>query len=219
MNRELIERIASARMLKRQEHNGREPGWLFYHGLRTARIAETLCSRLNLETDRDVIFAGALFHDIGKGSEPHNVKGARITAKALEKHCSVDELTRVCEIVRLHNQRHASGEHSDAVRVVQDADVIDHVGPVVPWLAFYWSGTRNETAGEHVRFITGKGHAGYLQRMRSQLNFDISVTMFDERVCWQEEFFETFRNAYFGGAPDDAEAFVSARDSLHRAIG
>ena len=215
MDRQQIEQIASARMLKRQEHNGREPGWLFYHGLRTARIAETLCDRLNLASDRDAIFAGALFHDIGKGSEPHNVKGARVTAKALEKHCSGDELTLVCEIVRLHNQRQASNGHSAAVRVVQDADVIDHVGPVVPWLAFYWSGTRKETAGEHVRFITGKGHAGYLERMRSQLNFDISVALFDERVSWQERFFETFRNAYFEGIwPSDADG--AGGSSVHR---
>lgn len=199
MNREQIERIARSRMLLRQEHDGREPGWLFYHGLRTARIAEELCGLLDMDADRDTVFAGALFHDIGKGSEPHHLRGAELTATALAGHCDGDRLDRVCEIVRLHNQRRASADHAPAVRVVQDADALDHVGPVVPWLAFYWSGTRGETADDHVRFITGGDHVRYLQKMRSLLNFDVSVAMFDERVRWQENFFETFRQAYFDG--------------------
>lgn len=199
MNREQIELIARNLMLNRQEHDGREPGWLFYHGLRTARIAGELCGILNVDTDSDTLFAGALFHDIGKGSEPHNLKGAELTAGALAGHCDGDRLERVCEIVRLHNQRRPSGDHAPAVRVVQDADVLDHVGPVVPWLAFYWSGTRNETVDDHARFITGRDHVRYLQRMRNMLNFEVSIAMFDERVRWQENFFATFRKAYFEG--------------------
>jgi uncharacterized protein len=217
MNREQIEQLARTRMLKRQEHDGREPGWLFYHGLRTARVAWQICDRLNLEIDRDVVYTGALFHDIGKGSEPHNLKGAKIVAKILEKHCDGDRLQQICEIVRLHNQRQVSGDHAPAVRVVQDADVLDHVGPVAPWLAFYWSGTRNETVDDHVRFITGRDHVRYLQKMRNMLNFDVSLAMFDERVRWQESFLETFRKAYYEGewhaGGEQEPADLSPRDA------
>ncbi len=199
MNREQIKELARMQMLERKEQNAREPGWLFYHGIRTARIAEGLCGILRMKIDSDVIFAGALFHDIGKGSEPHNVKGAELTEKLLENHCTEDQLTQVCEVVRLHNQRHDSKDHRPSVRVVQDADLIDHVGPIVPWLAFYWSGTHNETINDLIRFVTGEKNDRYRKGMRRRLNFEVSVKMFDERIRWEDSFFETFLKVYFEG--------------------
>jgi uncharacterized protein len=205
MDHRQIEQIARAHMLDRQEQTEREPGWLFYHGLRTAKIAEEICNLLGLQTDRDVMFAGALFHDIGKGSEPHNQKGAELTERLLAKHCTKEELAQICEIVRLHNQRHESKAHPSHVRAVQDADLIDHAGPIVSWLAFYWSGTHNETIHDHIRFITGEENAKNRMEMRSRLNFDVSVAMFDERVCWEDSFFKTFREVYFDGVWHDTQ--------------
>jgi uncharacterized protein len=198
-----IEKVARTQMLARKEQNEREPGWLFYHGIRTANIAREICELLNFEINVDVVFAGALFHDIGKGSEPHNLEGAKLTKRLLEKYCTEDESSQVCEIVRLHNQRHDSKNHPPGVRVVQDADLIDHVGPIVPWLAFYWSGTHNETIHDHIRFVTSEKNDKYRKGMRSRLNFDVSVTMFDERVRWEDSFFETFRKVYFEGVWHD----------------
>lgn len=199
MDHRHIEQIAIAQMLDRQEQTGRERGWLFYHGLRTAKIAEEICSLLGIETDKDVVFTGALFHDIGKGSEPHNLKGAELTERLLMAHFTKEELTQVCEVIRLHNQRRESKEHASYVKVVQDADLIDHVGPIGPWLAFYWSGTHNQTIHDHIRFVIGEENDRYRKGMRSRLNFDVSVAMFDERVRWEDSFFETFRNVYFNG--------------------
>jgi len=199
MNLEQIEEVARMHMLERKAQRAREPGWLFYHGIRTARIAGELCGLLEMQVDKDVVFAGALFHDIGKGSEPHNLRGAELAEELLERYCTRKELDQVCEIVRLHNQRHDSAGHCPVVRVVQDADLIDHVGPIVPWLSFYWSGTHNETIDDHIRYVTGEENARYRQGMRDRLNFDVSVTMFDERVRWEDAFFETFRTVYFEG--------------------
>jgi uncharacterized protein len=194
-----VQRIAKAQMETRKEHNAREPGWLYYHGLRTAKIALELAKLLGAEINREVVYAGALFHDIGAGSEPHNVRGAELTGKLLDPCFSEPELAAVYQIVELHNQRQESKEYAEPVRIVQDADVIDHVGPIVPWLAFYWSGTHGETIHDHVRFITGEENERLYRRRRERLNFDVSLRMFDERVRWEDEFFKTFRQVYFEG--------------------
>jgi uncharacterized protein len=199
MDLKRIEAIAFQEMGGRKELKTREPGWLFYHGLRTARIAEQLREALGDDVNRDVLFAGALFHDIGKGTDPHNEHGAEVTRRLLAGECSEAELAPICEIVRLHNQRRDAKSHPVPVRIVQDADNLDHVGPIVAWLAFYWSGTRNETAEEHVQFASGDENAKYREAMRSYLNFDVSRRLFDERVRWEDEFFGTFRKVYFEG--------------------
>ena len=194
-----VERIARAQMETRKEHDAREPGWIYHHGLRTARIALELAELLGSEIDREVVYAGALFHDVGKGSEPHNVRGAELTGKLMASCFGKAELALVCQIVEYHNRRQESKEHAKSVRIVQDADLVDHVGPVGPWLAFYWSGTHGETAHDHVRFITGEENERFRRGMREGLNFDVSLRMFDERVRWEDEFYKTFRQVYFQG--------------------
>lgn len=194
-----IERIAKEQMETRKELNAREPGWLYYHGLRTAKIALELAELLSAEINSKVVYAGGLFHDIGKGSEPHNVRGAEITGELLDHCFSKQELTALCQIVELHNQRQKSKKHSTPIRIVQDADLIDHVGPIVPWLAFYWSGKHGETVNDHIRFVTGEENERYRRGMREQLNFDVPIRIFDERVHWEDEYFNSFRQVYFEG--------------------
>ncbi len=187
-----IEAVAREQMATRQELHTREPGHLFYHGQRTAKIALALA-------DRDTLYVGALFHDIGKGSARHNEKGADLTARLLRRHCSETELASIRVLITLHNRRKKSAEHPLAAQIVQDADLIDHVGPMVPWLAFYWCGVRAETIDDHIAFVTGEENERYRTGMRAKLNFDVSMRLFDERIQWEDEYLETFRRVYFDG--------------------
>ena len=99
---------------------------------------------------------------------------------------------------------------------MQDADLIDHVGPIAPWLAFYWSGAHHEAISDHVRFVTGEENEKYRSGMRSLLNFDISIAMFDERVRWEDGFFEAFRGAYFDGVWHDDGAHAEGQSASSR---
>lgn len=199
MNFAESERIAKEQMETRKEQSAREPGWLYYHGLRTAKIALKLAELLGAEINREVLYAGALFHDIGKGSEPHNVRGAELAGRLLSPCFNNPELASICQIVELHNQRQKSKEHSIPIRIVQDADLIDHVGTIVPWLSFYWSGKHGETIHDHIRFVTGEENERYRRGMREQLSFYVSIRIFDERVSWEDEYFKNFRRIYFEG--------------------
>jgi uncharacterized protein len=210
MDFQQIEKIARTHMLDRKIHNEREPGWIFYHGLRTAGIAEELCSLLRLEINSDVVFVSSLFHDIGKGNEPHNETGADLTKTLLAEYFPGDKLEQICQVIRLHNQRTREEELPPEVKIVQDADLLDHAGPIQAWLTFYWSGTHNETIKDHIRFITGEENLTWIKKLRGQLNFDVSVAMYDERIRWQDRFFKTFRKVYFEGVWHADSSFSGA---------
>jgi putative nucleotidyltransferase with HDIG domain len=197
---EQVEQIARESLADSLSHdNSREPGWLFHHGRRVGRIALHLADALGLPVDRDVVLAAALFHDSGKGSECHHEAGAAIAREKLAGLCSQEELDAICDIIQNHNQRQLTDQFCEAVKIVQDADVLDHVGPIGPWLAFYWSGVHKETFDDHVRFIEGEENAAIEQRMRAGLNYDIARRLFDQRLEFQKRFFAEFKRVYVEG--------------------
>ena len=198
MDRERVRWIAEMEMKHRREHDAREPGWLYFHGLRTAKIALNLRRRLRLEVSDDVLFAGAMFHDIGKGKPRHNVVGAEITRRLLVSCCEPGELKEICRLVEMHNHRDCRPSLPLAVQILQDADTLDHVGEIGVWLAFYYSGSRGETAQDTARFISGERNQQKRLKMRTDLHFPISVAMFDRRIRWEDAHFARFGEVYHG---------------------
>ncbi len=190
-----IDRVAYGAMGLESAHTAREPGWLYYHGRRTGKTAVSLAKQAGVDVEEDITYVGALFHDIGKGTEPHNEVGSQRAAEMLRTHCSDDDLEQISTIIRLHNQRDGS-DHPDAVKLVQDADLLDHVGRIGIWLAFYWSGSNSESFQEHRDFIMGAENAHHRKEMRSSLNFEHSIEEFDLRIEFEELFFAEFHKAY-----------------------
>jgi uncharacterized protein len=193
-----IDQIARKAMLYRIDHPNREPGWLYHHGCRTGKVALWLADSLLEELDRDVLYTGALFHDVGKGNEPHNEIGAEKTRELLDSLCTAGEIDAICELIQKHTHRRNADEKV-AVKLVQDADLLDHIGPIGPWLAFYWSGSRGETIEDHRRFLGGDENREYRAKMRAMLNFDLSRQEFDRRIRFEDEFFSTFNKVYEDG--------------------
>ena len=183
----------------RKAQPAREPGFIYYHGHRTGNIARHLAGLLGADVDLNVLYVGALFHDIGKGEEPHQETGAATTAELVADRCTPQELDAIRGIVRNHNQRHRAADCSLDQRIVQDADLIDHVGFICPWLAFYWSGTHNEPFHDHVRFMKSDENEKYRTGMRNALNFEESRCLFDERVTMEKQFFADFHRVYLDG--------------------
>ncbi len=75
MDIEKIDQIAHENMAQRRPDPNREPGFILHHGRRTAQIALRLAEQINVNMHRDILYTGALFHDVGKGTEPHNETG------------------------------------------------------------------------------------------------------------------------------------------------
>jgi uncharacterized protein len=194
-----VKQIAEEALAKRQGHAAREPDWLLHHGRRTARLALWLCDQVQAEVDRDTLYMGALLHDVAKGNEPHNETGAAMTSTLLADHCTQSELAEIRELIRCHSLRGQPDDLSLAAKIVQDADILDHVGAIDVWLAFYWSGAQHETVADHMRFIHGEENARYRGKMRVLLNFAVAQRLYDERIAFEDTFFAQFHRVYQQG--------------------
>jgi len=128
-----------------------ERGYRLHHGQRVAALATLLADRMHIDVGRDILYVGALLHDLGKsGGQPdkgHGERGAEITRDEISHLFAKEELNRVCSIVEKHYMRPNNlrfegrevPEFADEVLLVQDADVLDHHGLFGVWLNMYWN--------------------------------------------------------------------------------
>ena len=194
MDRQKVIEIARSAMARRRTAETREAGYIFHHGLRTAHIAMGLADRVDgaLDMHRDILFAGAVFHDIGKGTEPHNETGADMAAERLSGHCDDSEIAAIAGIIRQHNQRRRAAECTPAARVVQDADILDHCGAQEIWLAFHWNAAHDQTPRESLAYANGTRKQRWNTGARAALNFEASRRALDERLAFQRAFWKKF---------------------------
>lgn len=140
MDIEKINDIAFKTMSKRKSHLKREKGFIYYHCQRVAKVSLNL--RKSLFPDKElkdkIIYVGALFHDVTKGIKPHNKTGAHMIRTLLQEECNEQEINDISEIIELHNSRNME-EHTYPVKIVQDADILDHFGSLEIWLKFIYS--------------------------------------------------------------------------------
>ena len=199
MDLEKIEKVAKTQMGSSQERKFREPGWIYHHGRRTGKIAIHLADQLNLDVNRDLLYVAGLFHDLGKGKGQHQNAGADLIQLLLLDLLAEAELDEISEIIRAHNQRREPEQLPDSAKLIQDADLIDHVGHIDIWMAFYWSGSQGETVRDHIAFFEGNDCKRFRDYMRTHLNFDLSRELLKERIQLADDFLTKFRHIYYEG--------------------
>jgi uncharacterized protein len=199
MNLRKIEAVAQTEMGARQDNPAREPGWILYHGKRTGKIACKLRNLLRLQTDLDTLYIAGLFHDIGKGKENHHEAGAEQTRSLLVDQVPEGTLDTVCETIALHNQRKKSKVFTEYTKLIQDADLLDHVGYIDIWLSFYYTGHSGQTIHDHMTWVNGKDNRRYRKYMRTHLNYDLSKKILEKQIRFSDTFFKDFHRVYFEG--------------------
>jgi len=214
MNLDKIEKIAYDTMARRKTALTREIGFIYYHGQRTAKMALNLRKAILPENtcDDDLLYVGALFHDVAKGIEPHHEIGAVLVQELLRDCVTSNELTTIAEIVQGHNQRDHTRNYSVPVKLVQDADILDHVGTVQIWLNFLYCAQYERNMAQSLEFWQGREFQGYLAKIRAQLNFQIAQNIFDDRVNFMNRFMERFISEINGELGLAANEFVTARE-------
>lgn len=198
MDLKAIDAIAREAMWDRVEHDGREPGWLYSHGHRVGKLAVWLAEELGLTADPDLLYVAGLFHDIGKGEPDHGKVGAKQTVKLLKRWCSDDELDELAGMIASHNQRGEDG-FSTAARVLQDADLLDHVGPIGSLLSLYWNGHHAERFRELVAYVRSDVNQAARDEMRTSLNFEPAKRAFDRRIQFEDDLVAAFLDVYENG--------------------
>lgn len=154
----------------------REPGYRFHHGHRVARLARALWEQPDVAAARqaegtpaavagipveELVWAGALLHDVAKDDAAadeggdHAARGRDVVVRALAGTYPPDALALLAAIVFRHNKRGAPGDPVP-VRVVQDADLLDHFGITEIWLGAYWSAAAGQGLADYLAFVDGE---------------------------------------------------------------
>lgn len=101
----------------------------------------------------DILFIGCLFHDIGKGKENHSEMGSAIVKELLKNECLDYEIDEIVNIVRLHTYRIKKNNYDEHIKIIQDADLLDHFGTMEIWMTFARFAYKEKTVLDLINFL------------------------------------------------------------------
>lgn len=194
MDFKVLEEIAFKMMGRRKAHIDREKGFIYYHGLRVSKIAFNL-RKIILKEDSsydDIIRAACLFHDVAKGIEPHGQYGSLLIKDILKDHCSEYEINEIANLIYNHSLRKKSNDYSDYIKIVQDADMLDHFGSIEIWMNFLYHAHKDKPIFNSLEFYASQ-YKLETDKCRELLNYDISREIFDEKVSFVISFIDRFK--------------------------
>jgi uncharacterized protein len=183
MDLQAIRKIAYEILGSKKSHPWKEAGNKYYHGERVANLVITLRKHIfpDDHSHDDILAAAALFHDILNGSERHAEEGSKTVREILSGYCTEYELGEICGIISVHDDRTSDyGNYSEYIKLHQDADHLDHFGTFDVWLEIIYSVNHDQSildAVDWFKNIRMKESVKY----RSELNYDISKKIFDEK--------------------------------------
>ena len=191
MDFETLDKIARKNMLSRRSHAERETGFIYYHGQRVARGVIELRKRLTDDASHDdLLRCAAMFHDIGKGLVNHSATGAALARLFLSDLLKPEELDEVCRLIAAHDLRDPKSDKWDVwAKLLQDADLLDHSGSLEIWLNFHYYAHTGEPIQESVRFYQEE-YGRQVEKQRSEINFDQSRQIFDEKIAFVHAFIQ-----------------------------
>jgi len=190
MEIELIRERAFENLGKRRAHQYRETGFIYYHGDRVSKLVINLRKLILPQDDSmdDILQAAALFHDVAKGIEPHSRYGASLAKEMLQDICTVEELEKISELIRLHVSR-KSVSCDDYCMLFQDADLLDHFGTIELWMGINYAAIKDQNIDFVIDFYNGE-FKELAAKNRSLLNYEISERIFDEKADFLYKFIE-----------------------------
>ena len=98
----------------------------------------------------------------------------------LKDELTSDELSEIQRLIRLHDDRGHS-EYDMWVKLMQDADILDHYGSMEIWLNYNWAAYNDRSIPQTIEFYRSE-YSGQVNEHRALLNYDISRRIFDEKV-------------------------------------
>lgn len=182
---DVLDALAAKWMRERKAHLMREKGFIYKHGKRVAVGVIALRERVTGDDGHDdALRVAGLFHDIGKGIEPHGESGAALVRAMLQEHLPEALLSEVEELIASHEKRGATGLF---LNVLQDADIIDHFGATEIIMSSQY-GAYDELGIETTRDWYRTEFEPYVARSRKLLHFDVSRAILDEKAAYTRAF-------------------------------
>ncbi|MDR3294159.1 MAG: HD domain-containing protein [Clostridiales bacterium] len=189
MNLDKIKEIAFQEFGAKRSHSWAERGNKYAHGLRVAKLALTLREKILIGdgTQDEIITVAAWFHDIENGTEGHERKGAKRTRALLYGHCTDAELEAICGMIEIHDDRYFDRTlASEYLKILQDADQLDHFGVQEFWRAFLEAPSNGRSFDDTARFLKARRETGEVAKFRSSLNYPQSREIMDEKIAFAD---------------------------------
>lgn len=190
MDFEQLDQLARKLMKKRKSHVERELGSVYYHGRRVSRLVCELRARVVPEDASmdEVLRLAGLFHDLGKGVEPHARYGAVLFREAM-RDCDVppEAVESAARLIAAHCDRRPNEPVHDVwARLLQDADLLDHIGTYTIWMDFNWCAYREEGVDEARKRLSSIEE--YISSNRALINFPQSLEVYDDKSDFLRQF-------------------------------
>lgn len=200
MDYEALDHLAARLMAKRKPHAQRERGSIYFHGQRVSRGVIQLRKLVTSDNSHDpYLRVAGLFHDVGKGMEPHAHIGAVLMKDLLRPYMAPDEVDEVARLIDVHDDRKPdSDKHDLPVRLLQDADLLDHFGTQEIWMCFSYYATHERGVSEALDFYRND-YKKSVNRQRKLLNFEESRRIFEEKYRFQRDFIKRLKVESEGG--------------------
>ncbi|MCL2703981.1 MAG: HD domain-containing protein [Defluviitaleaceae bacterium] len=199
-----IKQIAYDHFGERKSQPYKERGDKYRHGERTAVLALKLREKIfpgYSERDK-ILTVAAWFHDIMNGPVSHAEhahEGAVKARELLTPHCAPEELDGICRIISLHDARDPENpDYPPCLRLIQDADHLDHFGTYVMWDGFR-SAVQNDQSMEEVINHFKYGWPSDVERWRNRLNYELSRRIYEEKIAFWHYFNDRFCVESIGG--------------------
>lgn len=194
MDFERLDEIARGLMKKRKAHRERESGSIYEHGQRVARLVITL-RRAVVPQDSsmdDILRLAGMFHDVGKALEPHAEYGAPIMLQAVKGIVSDKEAQEAARLIASHcDRRPGEPVHDVWARLIQDADLLDHIGTYTVWMDIQNAAYRDEGPAWMAEQF-GQHAEEYADHCRRLFNFPVSLELYEDRIAFYLEFARRF---------------------------
>jgi len=191
MNLPTIKQIVETEMAQKRSSPYNEIGDKYAHGQRTANLALWLRKRIlpNETTHDNILTISAWFHDICNGMANHCELGAMRAKELLAGHVTPHELEQIYEIISNHDDRNHEKNYPTIVKIHQDADHLDHFGTLDIWRSVAYTIGHNRTINDMLDFCHNTRPSEAI-RWRSELHFDISKQIYDDRAAYMQSFID-----------------------------
>ena len=144
-----------------------------------------------------------MFHDIAKGMKPHSYYGAMLVRDILKDELTPYEMDEVCRLILAHGDRRPAREVHDLwVWLIQDADVLDHVGTGEIWMSCSHSVYIGKPITDMLDWYTS-GFDEQMAKYRNRLNLDVSREILDSKVDFERQFIRRLLVESTGGYIED----------------
>lgn len=195
MDFEKLDAVAQKLMKKRKAHPEREAGSIYDHGKRVAKLVITLRKAVVPEDNSkdDILRLAGMFHDIGKGIEPHAEFGAPLMKQAVMELVKYEEAEEAARLILAHcDRRPDEPVHDVWARLLQDADLLDHIGTYNIWMDIQYYAHKGGGVEAEAEFLKENAQR-YAKHHRKQLNFDVSKRIYDDRIGFYLEYAKRFQ--------------------------